>query len=132
MYQPDVHIGIVKYIDRGKDFIPEGNSFYPFFHKGRSLEHENELRAIIQELPSQELPYGEYVEGWIQIEFDLLEQGVSDNGVYIPVDLDVLIERVIVSPTAPEWFGELVEALANKYDLKKDVKPSSLDDDPVF
>jgi hypothetical protein len=42
-----------------------------------------------------------------------------------------LIERIHVAPTTPTWFRELVRAVLEKYGVKKEVRQSSLDDDPV-
>lgn len=115
-----VHIGKVKYIDYETDWLPEGNTFYPFLHKRRSFEHERELRAVIQKLPVAE---GRGVD-WTKELFDA--------GVYVPIDLGVLIESVSVSPTALTWFHELVESTTMKYGLKKEVVQSQLGQDPVY
>jgi len=115
-----VHIGKVNYIDYETDWLPEGNSFYPFLHKRTSFEHERELRAIIQKLPVAD---GGGVD-WTKELFDV--------GVYVPVDLDALIESVFVSPTAPTWFGELVRCVTRKYGLEKEVMQSQLGQDPVY
>lgn len=42
-----VFMGRVHYIDYERDLIPEGNSFWPFVHKRRSFEFEQEVRACI-------------------------------------------------------------------------------------
>jgi hypothetical protein len=46
-------IGVVKYVDYDTEWMPEGNTLYPFVHKRKSFEHERELRAVMQELPSK-------------------------------------------------------------------------------
>ena len=43
------------------------------------------------------------------------------NGVYIPVDLDRLIDRVYVSPYAPAWFRDLVAGINEKFHLDKPI-----------
>ena len=43
----NVHFGKVRYVDYKREWMPEGNFLYPFVHKRKSFEHENELRAII-------------------------------------------------------------------------------------
>ena len=48
------YLGLVNYIDYEKEWLPEGNTFYPFMHKRKSFEHEREVRAIIQEFPVQD------------------------------------------------------------------------------
>ena len=112
-------LGLVKYIDYEKDWLPEGNTFYPFTHKRKSFEHEKEARAIIQDLP---------------IEGERIEVGKNNvsSGANIGVDLNALVEVVHVSPTAPAWFAELVSSVAKKYSISADVKQSSLYSQPVF
>ena len=125
--EKDVYIGKVKYIDYETEWLPEGNFFYPFLHKRKSFEHERELRAIIWELPLKEKMPGDDAApiDWTMKIFDI-------GGAYIPVDLDMLIERIFISPTAKEWFNELVQSIMNKYNVEKEVIQSSLSDGPVY
>ena len=115
--EDEVCIGKVRYIDYENEWLPEGNLFYPFLHKRKSFEHEHELRAII-------LYSGD--EG-----IDLTRES-SDLGMHIPVNLDILIEKIFVSPTAPKWFNDLITSIIAKYNLKKEVIQSSLANDPVY
>ncbi|MGA2310076.1 MAG: hypothetical protein ABSG57_11090 [Candidatus Bathyarchaeia archaeon] len=119
-YSGDVHIGMVKYADYQTEWIPEGNSFYPFLHKRRNFAHESELRAVIQRIPIK--------QGSEEID---LEGNICDIGIYVPVDLDILIEKIIVSPSET-WFIDLVKAIVTKYTLDKEVLPSSLAETPVY
>jgi hypothetical protein len=121
-----VFIGKVKYIDYETDWLPEGNVLYPFVHKRKSFEHERELRAIVQKFP-QSLGHDQEKLGEL-----VLTQNVFDKGEYVDVNLDVLVEKVYISPTSQEWFLRLVNSISNKYDLKKQIVQSSLVDDPVY
>jgi hypothetical protein len=51
---------------------------------------------------------------------------ILPEGVAIPINLDVLIERILIAPTASDWIKELVEAITHKYGLTKIIKRSSL------
>jgi len=115
----NIYIGKVKYIDYEKDWLPEGNSLYPFVHKRKSFEHERELRAVIQKLPSK----GDALD---------LSKPSFDDGLYVSVDLDLLVDRIYLVPTCPKWLLELVKSLLIKYELDKDVLQSNLDDVPVY
>ena len=115
----DVYIGEVKYINYETEWLPEGNTFYPFLHKRKSFEHEHELRAIIQKVPVR--------RGQLDLSLEIL-----DTGTYVNIDLNTLVEKVIVSPTAPMWFNDLVKSIVKKYNMKKEVEQSSLDDQPVY
>ena len=115
----DTFIGKVKYIDFDKDWMPEGNTFYPFVHKRKSFEHEQELRAVIQKVPSK------------NDKIDL-SKPLFGEGIYVSVDLNVLIDRIYLAPTSPKWLFELVKSVMGKYQLDKEVHQSSLDDVPVY
>ena len=117
---PDnVYMGIVKYIDYDSDYIPIDNTFYPFINKRKSFEHENEVRAIIQDVPTSE-------EG-----IDTTKSN-NKNGVSINIDPEKLIDRVYIAPTSPTWFRDLVKSLINKYKIECNIIQSSMDNDPVF
>jgi hypothetical protein len=52
-------------------------------------------------------------------------------GLYVPIDLEELIARVYVAPTAPRWIIELLTSVVEKYKLKKEVVQSDLASTPV-
>jgi hypothetical protein len=108
-----IYIGKVKYIDFDKEWIPEGNAYYPFVHKRKSFEHENEVRAIYSEFPNSEIP------------------SPFEIGVNIPVDLDILIEKIYVSPDSPKWLYELVDKIIKKFGINKPVIHSDLYSLPI-
>ena len=99
--------------------MPEGNRLLPFLHKRKSFEHEQELRAIIYKLPLKNGAVDDSVE-------------VFEDGKYIPVNLDALIQKFYVSPAVPQWFAETVKSIVKKYELNVDVVHSKLADSPVF
>lgn len=113
-----VYLGEVQYIDYERDWLPEGNLFYPFVHKRKSFEHERELRAIFDEMSAN---------------VGNLSVRNPKKGQLIEVSLDGLIEAVYVAPTAPSWFRDLVEAVTGKYGFAhKPIYRSSLGQDPVY
>ena len=113
-----VYIGKVNYIDYSTGEFNEGNTLTPFLHKRVSFEHERELRAIHVAAPTTFPPL----------------DALSDTplGIKIPVDLSILIWRVYVAPTSPDWYYELVTSLTHRYLPEKEVVRSGLDDSPVF
>ncbi len=113
----EIWIGKVKYIDYDKDLIPFHNIFFRITSKRKSFEHEKELRAAVVKIPDP-------------IVFPWQDNDPFPKGLYVSVNLDVLIEQVIISPTAEEWFIDLVKSLMTKYNLNKKVVTSSLTDDP--
>jgi hypothetical protein len=107
---------LVSYIDYDKTVIPFGNLFFPFLHKRLSFSHEHELRAVI----------------WSKE--DVNESQVASDASFITVNVvtNNLIKAIHVSPTAPKWFGELVEQLVKRYGLRCPVERSSLYERPTF
>lgn len=117
-----VSIGKVNYIDYNRELIPERNLFVPFTYKRKSFEYEQELRGVIAKFAFKE----DNGKQSLDLEADL------GLGLYETVDLDKLIECIYVAPTAPAWFKKLVESVVDKFGLTKEVKQSSLEDDPVY
>ena len=118
-----VYVGVVQYIDYDKDWMAEGNAFYPFVHKQKSFEHEREVRAVIQA--------SSYIKNGAEVPRQI---GMKNNelGRQVEVELETLIEKIYVAPTAPDWFGELVKRVTGKYRLEKPVIRSILDQKPVY
>jgi hypothetical protein len=117
----EVHVGMMKYIDYAKDAIPMGNLLSPFLHKRKSFEHERELRALIwtPQHGKNSMPPG-------------VNKHAHDNGLYVSVELNDLIERIYVASTAPEWFHELINSLVTRFGLNKPVLQSDLAATPLY
>lgn len=115
----DVYLGMVEYIDFDRDWLPEGNSFYPYVHKRESFAHEREVRAVTLKIPER--------------------NGAPDftapqpvTGMLKEVKLEELVESIYVAPTCSPWFRSLGESVCVRYGLNKPVRQSSLDAEPFF
>jgi hypothetical protein len=93
-------IGKVRY-DEYNDIIR--NLKGTFWVKRKSFEYENEVRAILHIRKYDGLP-----------------------GISVPVDIDVLIENIYISPYAPDWFIDVVKSILNKYSVEKEVYKSNM------
>jgi len=120
-----VFAGLVHYVDYGTEWIPEGNTLWPFVHKRQSFEFEHELRAVIQAWPVVADPDA---EGGQRVD---LEQP-SPMGRSVQVDLTALIDAIYISPVAPGWFSDLVQSVCAMYELEMRVVPSTLAARPVY
>jgi hypothetical protein len=109
----DIYIGNVKYINYKKDIIPEG-SLFPYFHKRKSFEHEQELRVVIQAFSYDQ-----------KGEIDW-SRSPHRKGLYVPVNLDLLIDRIILAPSCSPWQKAVVKSVVKKYGLDKRVLHSLL------
>jgi len=114
-----IYVGKVNYIDYNTEWLPEGNSFYPFIHKRKSFEHERELRAVIQKLPTS--------KNGLDFTKELFTFGKN-----VKINLNTLIENIFVAPTSTSWFTKVVMDTIANFPLDKPVLFSDLSKDPVY
>ena len=125
----EVSFGQINYVD---DYYESFNTEeiylshlqFPFMFKRKCFEFEKELRAIILTAPFTEQAKKEY----------LTKRSIrgTPDGLVVQVDLNTLVEKVYVAPTAEKWFGELVKSVVENYGFNLAVVPSSLADNPTF
>lgn len=119
-YEQDViHIGKVAYVDYDDERIPD-DTLSPYFHKRRSFEHEKEFRAVIQRFKKKKNSKIDFTKSPFQ------------EGIYVPADLDTLIERVYLSPTCPPWQKEVAVSVVRRYGLKRKIRHSKLTEKPEY
>ena len=63
------------------------------------------MRAVLPGPPWDDLLDPEVLA--IRLDPDVAEQ----RGRYVPVDLDILVKQIVVSPDAAPWFAEVVESV---------------------
>jgi hypothetical protein len=118
--QEDIYLGQVSYIDYETDWIAPGNILNPFVHKRKSFEYEKEVRAVIMKWPTDD-----------QTGLDF-SRNTIEHGLLMPVDMDMLVERVYVSPDSPSWFTSLVSSVVQKYGFNYEVTQSHLNQQPLY
>jgi hypothetical protein len=57
---------------------------------------------------------------------------IEAKGIFEPVDLEVLIEKIIVAPGSLDWFYDLVKSITLRYGYKFEVVRSEMDEEPFF
>ena len=112
----EVQIGRVTYNNYETAFLP-GDSY--FWYKRKSFEHEREVRVMIE--PSDE-KRNELAEIYKSNSFTITH----------PINLDMLIENVYVSPYASDWIKDVVEEELKLCGLNKPVLSSNMNDDALF
>ena len=117
----DIFIGKVEYIDYDK--IGKITDPYLWFinsilRKRKVFKHEQELRAFIRKIPKG--------------GFSQRSKPTIVEGIYVPVDLNILIDKIFLAPTSPQWQFDLLKSMIPKYQLNKKVIHSSLDDKSYF
>ena len=115
--RPNIYVGRVKYVDYDVDKIPNEEPLLAYFHKRKSFEYEQELRAVFVNDPNTQ-----------SYDSSLLEK----PGLYFHSYIESLIESVYVAPESPLWFRDLVKSVTTKYGLEVNVINSRLDETPVY
>lgn len=113
-------VGLVRYVDYDKGWIPESNPLAPFLYKRKSFEHEREVRAIIE--PAE-------MAALLKVEGET----TASAGRWVNVNVTETIEQVLIAPDAPPWFLELVQQVTAPYERGAvPVVPSALARAPFY
>ena len=109
-----IFIGKVKYIDEYKNNIERIDNFGLSYIKRRSFMYEQELRCSI--VRSDDLT-----------SYDFLYYKFSKpKGYNAIVDLEKLIEKIYISPYAPDYILEVVQDILKKFNYNLPVIKSNL------
>jgi hypothetical protein len=106
-----VQMSEVHYVDYKNDRIPDGNINWPIIHKHKAYNYEKEVR-LIYSLP---------IKPGIEVDWSKEE---SPTGKSLPVDLSSLLEKVVISPYAEQWYIDLIKDICSKYELDKPIYKS--------
>ena len=137
--QNDVYIGRVKYGPMSVVLSnPELNN--PELYKGKNFEHEREIRAVIK-LSSEDInskikgaveKYRELHNSGKLLKKILREPNLKNElfdlspGKVVHIEPKELIEKIVVSLTAKEWFFNLVKSIAEDNGLGERVTKSEI------
>jgi len=112
LYSTDVTIKPVKYVNFENASIDKNSPLDILYAKRSVFAYEQELRAIVPDLKGK-------------------------KGVLVPCDLDRLIKKIHISPSAPEYLAKAVEVICgggiggNKmFNLGKPIESSKMFDSP--
>jgi len=103
----DVYGSKVIYYNPSRDIVPEGNAFWPVIFKRQAFIHERKFRLI----------------HW---NHELMNSIIYPAGIPIAVNLEKLIESIVISPKAPQWFTKVVETFIASYGLSIPLTESNL------
>lgn len=115
-----VTYGQVEYVDHSRENVSRFG-WAPLFHKRMEYYGEEEVRAV---LPGPPLPpsFDAHSDA-ISLDSDVAKH----RGRYVPVDLDVLVERVVLPPRAKPWFAQAVEEVLNGSPIESYVTRSAIE-----
>lgn len=120
----------VKYIDFMTETVEIDTPAFVFDYKRKAFTHEQEVRAIINNMWDGRNP--------IMNGPDVLPQPPDPKGMrpedqLVEVNLVDLIKNIIVSPNSKPWFLNVVQRVTKSSSLKHiNVKPSCFSADPVY
>lgn len=117
-----LEFGEVSYIDYSTERIPEESTIAPFYYKRAGFKHEREYRVLHRDpekFPDSGVPIVELGE-------------YQDTGTPFSVEIDTLIEKVLVAPTAPDWLQSTVKSVTDQYGYDFGVEPSRMGGEPKF
>jgi hypothetical protein len=109
----NIDLSEVNYINHSSDDMPDGNMMYPVIHKHKAYSYEKELRLI------HTVDFG----GGLLYDWSKEE---IEQGKYLNVNLNELIDEIILSPYSPNWYIELIQNLCETYGLKATIMKSEL------
>jgi hypothetical protein len=113
-----IFIGKVNYYNENSGSIHiDKNSFIPFLRKRPIYKYENEVRCCYALQNEKEFEW---------------QQQDNYNGVFIDVDLNMMIRRIYISPYSPNWIRDIVEGLNKKFQLEKEIVHSNVFDSDEF
>lgn len=119
---PDVYVGLVRYLDYRSQFMPLDNLFNPLMHKRKAFEHEREVRAVMI-LPSK-------IES-VERDFDELKsRDENPRGINAKIDIAQTIDAIYVNPYAPKWYYDAVRAVLTKFSIDTQLEWSQIADEP--
>ena len=102
-----VTFGQVEYVDYGQREVPRF-SWAPLFHKRMEYRGESEVRAILPGPPFEiSDTHLHTVAPDIHLDPDVAEQ----RGRFVPVNLEILVKDVVLSPRATPCFAQEVKSV---------------------
>jgi hypothetical protein len=113
----EVVIGQVEYIDYKEHAAsqPSGLNECAYMYKRKEFSFEQELRALVA--GDRYLIVQHYNEDGSEgtpgaHEYYLVKpRDPSLAGVFVPIDLNKLVVRLVIAPMAPEWFVDVVKSI---------------------
>ncbi len=111
-------IGRVEYIDFETHISEEPYSFFiPVFLKRKSYEHEKEVRVMHWDLRKDE--HGQLFTNFVP-------------NLSLDIDINVLIQKLYISPSSPEWLVPAISELCNRFDIAAPIQRSTLLDSRIY
>lgn len=119
----DISLSMVRYIDYEEAILPFGYPVQFAIYKREAYKYENEIRAI----KTGEFPIEDRKD-----HKAIFSEEKLIPGEIVPIDLNKLIHKVIISPLSENWFYEIVKNVSKKFLLNAPIEKSSLNNAPIY
>lgn len=128
-----LHFGAVHYMDPNSFEIGTPNVFDTLTRKRASYAYEQEARLVHRRTGGSHDPLANFAWNEETMRFDNLVDDTTaiTPGISFECALDVLIERVIISPFAPLWYVPMIERLRDQFGCRFPVTASALLNAPL-
>lgn len=126
--EQDTYLGAIQYRDPTYFQIGTPNAFDPMMIKSVSYAYEQEVRLVHWRTGEFHDALANFNWNDETLRFDDLidDPRPLRPGVSLACEIDVLIERVIVSPFAAPWYAPMIERLRDKLEYSFPVHTSKL------
>jgi hypothetical protein len=94
--EPNIFIGLVRYLDYEEGAFAQGNLFDLVMHKRLSFIHEQEVRLV----------------KYLSLE----ESEKNSNGITVEWPIVRTIEKIYINPYAPEYFADVVKSIVRRFE----------------
>ena len=121
-----VTFGQVEYVHYPTKEVPRFG-WAPLLHKRMEYREEGEVRAILPGPPWEDFIQQGEQKFSITLDPDVAEQ----RGRYIPVDLEILVQEIVLPPYVTPWFAQVVRSVVNGSPISSPVTPSSIESPPI-
>lgn len=124
----EFHLGSVRYRDPSIFEIGTRNAFDTLMVKRTNYKYEHEVRLVHWHTGNCHDPLAKFSWNEETMRFDDLIEDTRPlvPGLSLDCDLDVLIERVIISPFAPQWYQSMIERVRERLNYRFPVVASTL------
>ena len=119
----DISLCMIRYIDYEKVVLPTGYPVQFAIYKRKAYKYENEVRAI----KTGEFPIEDRTD-----HKAIFSEEKLIPGEFVPVDLNQLIHKVIISPISKNWFFDVVKTVSKEFNINVPIEKSSLNNAPTY
>ena len=125
----ELHFKEVKYIDFLREKADISIPYEAFLFKRIEFKSEHEFRVALFKVPKSE----GFENGFPRLGSPEKQEGYPETGVDVPVDTQLLIEKIVLSPYSKRWYRNVIQDILSHYNLTNlTLLDSELGVDPIY